>query len=123
MCSRGSGKSTQAPSPQAAQATPVEAADESSPAPARPDPKAQPESADPPEEEIPLVVTGLPECDSYIERYLRCKAIPYRERKIQRTTFEAWKEHVDFGGEHAGLGDSCKATTEVQGPSMTKLGC
>ncbi len=31
------------------------------------------------------------------------------------TTFEAWKEHVDSGGEHAGLGDSCKATTEVQG--------
>ncbi|MFO0635336.1 MAG: hypothetical protein U0168_21010 [Nannocystaceae bacterium] len=73
-------------------------------------------------------VIGIPECDEYIAKYMRCIAdkVPESARQpmndAMTATIQAWREAAN-GPAREGLAASCKAAGEAAAAATTAMGC
>ncbi len=79
-------------------------------------------------EDEPLVpekiVTGVVECDDFIERYMACEALTDQAKIAMEQAFRAWKKAANANsGSHAELAEMCSATAKAQDKSMMNFGC
>lgn len=89
------------------------------------------EAAPAPAEAAPAAVAGfgVPECDSYIQKYLECvdTKVPAEAREQVRAGFEAtrtaWQQAASTEAGKAALAAGCVQATEAAKTAMAAYGC
>jgi len=84
---------------------------------------ASQDAASPPPYEI--VETGIAECDAFIQRYMRCPAIPDRTKVAMVQQFRDWQREAaaDDPQVTTDLGKVCGQTMRAQDESLAAMGC
>jgi len=84
----------------------------------------------PPAEIVPGIETvGVPECDDYLRRYLRCteQTMPEDSKKLMRDTMadvaKAWRDAASRPGSTAALVEGCRAADDAARTAFSATGC
>jgi hypothetical protein len=70
----------------------------------------------------PAAETGIPACDQFVERTMRCAQLPDDAKIAVAEASKAWA-HVSATGDRHALEASCRATASVQRDALAAMGC